>query len=88
MGVDTAQVFWYTELIMGANKGAEKAAKLQAQVAQQSLDLQKLSLAQPKVTTPDNFAANKLKTLNTLRLGLASTITAPAVNSMKTKLGV
>ena len=73
---------------MGANKGADKAAKLQAQIAQQSLDLQKLFLVQPKVTTPDNFAADKLKSLNSLRLGIASTITAPAVNSMKTKLGV
>lgn len=57
-------------------------------MAQQSLDLQKLTLAQPKRAPADNFMADKLKGLSRLRLGLASTITAPAVNSMKTKLGV
>ena len=66
----------------------ERAAKLQAQMAQDSLNLQKATLAQPKASTSDNFMASKLKNLSLMRRGLASTIAAPAVNSMKTKLGV
>lgn len=70
---------------MGAKPNTNK---LQEQMQQQSLELQKLALSQPKPTTSDNFAANKLKSIGALRMGLASTISAPAVNSMKNKLGV
>lgn len=78
---------------MGANKGQKEAAKLQAQMAAESLRLQKLQLSQPKVTPSDNFMANKLKTLRSLRMGIASTInptvrSAVAPASNKTQLGV
>ena len=73
---------------MGANKAAQDAMKYQAKMTEDSLNLQKATLAQPKASTSDNFAANKLKEQNRFRLGIASTISAPMVNSMKTKLGV
>ncbi len=72
---------------MGSSSSQKNALKLQAQTAQESLDLQKLALSQPKITQADNFAAQKLKSLNSLRLGLASTISSPMVNAAKTKLG-
>ena len=73
---------------MGAGKAEKQSMKLQEKMAQQSLDLQKAELSKPKIEVADNFAANKLKGLSKLRLGIASTISAPAINSMKTKLGV
>ena len=74
---------------MGGNSAAKKQQKAEEEQAAQSLQLQRMSAEQPKETPADNFLANKLKSIANLRLGLASTMSAPAVNSAmgKTKLG-
>jgi hypothetical protein len=74
---------------MGASNKAEKELqKTQEQQAAQSLALQRTMAEQPKEAPADNFMANKLKSIANLRLGLASTMGNPAVNSgLKTKLG-
>lgn len=73
---------------MGSSSAAKQSAKLQAQIASESLALQKMQLSQPKQITTDNFMANKLKSLKTLRLGIASTINPQTVSALNTKLGV
>ena len=74
----------------------EQADKQQAASEKQAADaaaLKKQMLEQPKQTTPDNFLANKNKQLNTLRMGLASTITGAGslastpVAGLKSKMG-
>ena len=76
---------------MGALKAQQQAQqdalRLQRDSAQQAAAVQAQLASKATPTQDDNFVSNKLRSLSQLRLGLASTITAPQLAQMKTHLG-
>lgn len=68
--------------------------KIKDQLAAQekrTAELKTQMALQPKITQSDNFAADKLKSLNSLRMGMATTMTGAGSltqpTALKTKLG-
>ena len=82
----------FDKIMEGPRKAAtqanDEAKRLAREAQMQSNRMQSLSLLQPRVTMSDNFMANKLKNLASLRLGINSTISTPTVNPVKSRLGV